>query len=179
MKHGIRIAAVFAVTAGLWSFAAAEPNINFDQGSIDVKAVVKQARKTAAAAPAGFQTAGMISRWTRDCEDITFKEGDGPLSEMKFLKATIYEQRCQNIPPAGQICHEIPYRSETRQVRIRIEGRGPLAAGEKEVFQVCLDGWFLSARTRQSQLKYDFKLPDKPEGLDDIITARVKKAKKK
>lgn len=155
--------------------AAAAPHDLFDQGAPDAGAVVKAAREDAArdrvqlaAGPAS------ISRWDRDCEDLSF-EGDRMLSDSVVLSATIWWQECQHIPPAGQICHEVPRGRETRQVRLKIEGRDPLPAGEKEVFQVCLDGWWLNARARKSTRKWSFEVPDRPEGLDFIITARPKK----
>lgn len=163
---------VKGVVVLLAAAAASAANLDFDRGAPAPELVIEGARKEAKATPAEFAAGplGLVSRWTRDCEDIVFTSKDGLVSNEIALNTTIYRTDCQFIPPAGQICHEVPQSHEHRQVRLRVSGRGALPEGEREVFSVCLDGYWLSARTRQSKRKYDFTLPD---FTGDTIEAKV------
>ena len=119
----------------------ADAAVNFDQG-VDLKAAIEQAAASDIQVPnARFP---MLTDLTRDCKKITFTQNDPLVSPEVSLVSYETSQDCQNMGyPAGQICfptsrtyHETP--------KITITAPREFKPDQKEVFEVCLWGSFLS-----------------------------------
>lgn len=132
---------------------------------------------------------GAYSREERDCADISFGPNDPTTSERVYLESRIYEWRCYGdrgrryprdpyyprrgidrpgvpyIPPPdigrrrGRDCYEEWVRTERRRARVMIQGRGEMLPWERDVFQVCLQGDWLTAHVRDASHKYDLEVP--------------------
>jgi hypothetical protein len=129
----------------------AKAAVNFDQG-IDVKAVIQQAADSDIKVPESRFP--MVTDLTRDCKNITFTQNDPLVSPEVSLVSFETSQDCQNMGyPIGQICfptsrtyHETP--------RITITAPRELKPDQKEVFEVCLWGSFLSLKPVSTVYSY-------------------------
>jgi len=131
--------------------ASANAAINFDQG-IDVKAAISQAAASDIKLPEAKYP--MVTNLTRDCKKITFTQNDPLTSPEISLESTETTQDCQNMGPyAGQIC--IPgFRTYRETPKITITAPRELKPDQKEVFEVCLWGSFLSLKPVSTVYKY-------------------------
>ncbi|MDQ7772968.1 MAG: hypothetical protein RDU13_05525 [Elusimicrobiales bacterium] len=139
--------------AVLMSFAfPLSAQVNFDQG-VDVKAFVAEASSAEIALPESKMT-GIPTYSSRDCKKVEFK-ADSPLTsaDIKLSSMEMY-QDCHNIGyPVGQICTPRPqYYNET--TRVIITEPRELKPDQKEVFEVCLWGPFLTIKPVESVYKY-------------------------
>jgi hypothetical protein len=128
---------------------AVDAAVNFDQG-IAVKTVIRQAAASDIKVPeAKFP---VVTDRTRDCKKITFGRNDPLASPDVSLTSIETSQDCQNMG-AGQIC--IPgSRVYHENARIVITAPRELKPGQKEVFEICLWGEFLSLRRISTVYKY-------------------------
>ncbi len=138
---------------------AETPVVDFDQG-VDAAAVVQEAQKNAVEA-AGVEAENAVKvayRAERDCVTFVF-EPDGPTtSETVWLRSTEYWERCENYGPPpygpGRICREEPRWTHREKVWVTLQDRKELYPWEREAFDVCLEGNWLSAHTIQAAHKY-------------------------
>ncbi|MEI7530019.1 MAG: hypothetical protein WCK76_13870 [Elusimicrobiota bacterium] len=125
--------------------------INFDKG-VDVKSAITSARASEAVIPeAKFP---MVTDITRDCKKITFTAADPLASPLVSLVSRETSQDCQNMGyPVGQIC--IPsMRNYRAEAQIVVTQPRELQPDQKEVFEVCLWGSFLSLKPVSTVYKY-------------------------
>ncbi|MFH2203411.1 MAG: hypothetical protein ABIJ96_09875 [Elusimicrobiota bacterium] len=176
---------------------ALEHNLNFDQG-VDVSGLVKEAKKEVKAAGVNskFEARPLFRREERDCATVSFRPGDPMTSERISLESRIYEEICYNIPDAprhprphprkgdrigdrrpnhsynakSRECHERWVSTERRQARIEVSGRGEMLPWERDIFQVCLQGQWLSAHVVDASHKYSL---DVPGWNGDTVLARA------
>lgn len=126
---------VFAQIAGA--------EVNFDKG-VDVRGVINGAKASGAAIPDAKY--GIPTDMTRDCKKITFGAADPLTSPVTELFSRETYQDCQNMGyPVGQIC-TTSYRNNWANARISVTEPRVLQPGQKEVFEVCLWGSFLSMK---------------------------------
>lgn len=148
-KKLIILAACFGLTS-----AAVAATVNFDQG-IDIKSVVKAAADSEVQVPeARFPT---IENITRDCKKIVFGANDPLTSPVVLLKSEEYGRDCENMgPPVYQICR--PYSREySAESKVVITAPRTLQPGQKEVFEVCLWGSYLSLKQVSPAYKYSVR----------------------
>lgn len=135
------------------SFAASlSAQVNFDQG-VDVRAFAAEASSGEFDIPEAKMT-GIPTYSSRDCKKVEFK-ADSPLTSPDItLKSMEMYQDCHNVGyPAGQICTPRPeYYTET--TRVVITEPRQLEPEQKEVFEVCLWGKFLTIRPVEAVYKY-------------------------
>lgn len=114
--------------------------------NMSAKDVVKTAQETQADVKLPEAKFGQLIDLTRDCKKITFGAADALISPEVSLVSRETTQDCQNMGyPAGQICFpNTRYYRENVQVVIK-EPR-VLQQDQKEVFEVCLWGSFLSLK---------------------------------
>ncbi len=125
--------------------------VNFDQG-IDIKTVIQQATDSDIQIPAARFP--MVTDVTRDCKKITFTQSDPLVSPEISLVSRETSQDCQNMGyPAGQICFP-NYRTYRETPKITITAPRELKPDQKEVFEVCLWGSFLSLKPVSTVYKY-------------------------
>ncbi len=73
--------------------------------------------------------------------------------------------RIPRIPPPdigrrrGQDCYEEWVRTERRRARVSVSGRGEMLPWERDVFEVCLQGDWLTAHVRNASHKFDIETP--------------------
>ncbi len=132
---------IMSVCFGVVSAAGA--TVNFDQG-VDVKAAVNDAVVSEIKLPAAKFS--QLVDITRDCKKITFGAAD-PLTSAEYPLTSIETtQECQNTgTPAGQICFPNT-RRHYELAKIAITQPRELKPDQKEVFEVCLWGSFLSLK---------------------------------
>lgn len=145
---------ITAVVATLAVAVSASAQVNFDKG-VNVKSAVEQA----VAAPIQLPEVkmGIPSYTTNDCKKVEFT-AESPLTSPEIsLRSMEMYQDCQNFgAPVGQICTPRPeYNNATTKVVIT-EPR-VLQPGQKEVFEVCLNGPFLNLRPVSTVYKYSVK----------------------
>jgi len=155
-------AAAALLCAGAWR-AFAAPQIDFDQGA-NVPAVLEAVQEQAAAAPAhideGTRYRAEFDRWDRDCATISFGKDDPLRSERVLLESRQYQERCYPAGPRGERnCHEEWTHTERRSVTVRITGRGGMLPWERDVFRVCLDGYWLNAYVSDASHEYQLNTP--------------------
>ena len=140
---------IFGLILGFAPLANAA--VNFDQG-VDVKATIQQAAGSDIQVPeARFP---MVTDITRDCKKITFTQNDPLVSAEVSLVSQETSQDCQNMGyPAGQICFP-SYRTYRETPKITIMAPRELKPDQKEVFEVCLWGSFLSLKPVSTVYKY-------------------------
>ncbi len=145
----MNIKAIFGLLLGFAPCASAA--VNFDQ-AIDVKAVIRQAAAAEVQVPeARFP---MVTDITRDCKKIAFTQNDPLVSAEVSLTSLETSQDCQNMGyPVGQICTP-GYRTYSETPKITIMAPRELKPGQKEVFEVCLWGSFLSLKPVSTVYKY-------------------------
>ncbi len=138
-----------AVVLAFVQIAGAE--VNFDQG-VDVKSAVENAKASSAVIPAAkFATPVNI---TRDCKKITFGAADPLASAQVPLASQEQDQDCQNMGPyVGQICTP-SFRNYSANAQIVVTQPRVLKPEQKEVFEVCLWGSFLSMKPVSTVYKY-------------------------
>ncbi len=156
MKH-----ITIAVAAFLAAAVSANAAVDFDRG-VDVKSAVEEARASVPQLPEA--KIGIPSYSVRDCKKVEFAAG-GPLaSDPVSLRSMEMYQDCQNFgAPVGQICTPRPeYRYAS--VRAALTSLPALAAGKKEVFEVCLQGPFLSL-TQDKKNSYKYSVKQDMEGF--------------
>lgn len=197
MKTILRTLAVLIFAAP--AVHALGSNLNFDQG-VNVSAVVKEVKGKVKAASYrdGFRDARpLFNREERDCATVRFRPGDPTVSERIRLESRIYREICYDYPDpprrprrprrprvrkhsvkgekgefqaARRECHERWERTERRQVRVEVLGRGEMLPWETDTFSVCLQGQWLSARSVDSSHEYSI---DTPGWSGDMVTARA------
>jgi len=135
----------------LLGFAPCANAVNFDQG-LDVTAVIRQAAASDIQVPeARFP---MVTNVTRDCKKITFTQNDPLVSAEVSLTSRETSQDCQNMGyPVGQICTP-GFRTYRETPKITIMAPRELKPDQKEVFEVCLWGSFLSLKPVSTVYKY-------------------------
>ena len=145
---------IIAVVSLLAAASMANAQVNFDQG-VDVKTFVRQAASSDIEIPAARY--GIPTYSSRDCKKVEFTAESPLISRDITLKSMEMYQDCQNMGPyVGQICTQHPeYRSET--TRVTVTGPRELKPGQKEVFEVCLWGQFLSLSPVSTIYKYKVK----------------------
>ncbi|MCX5791500.1 MAG: hypothetical protein NTY45_04670 [Elusimicrobia bacterium] len=125
--------------------------INFDKG-VDVKSAISSAKASEAVIPeARFP---MVTDITRDCKKITFTAADSLTSPLVSLVSRETGQDCQNMGyPVGQICTPT-FRNYRAEAQIVVTQPRELKPEQKEVFEVCLWGSFLSMKPVSTVYKY-------------------------
>jgi len=142
--------------------AAAAEKISFDQG-VDFKGLVQELKTSAVEAPEApeVEAQSQKGRTERDCATISFGVDDEPISPRVNLVSRRYEDRCYPSGPNGHVnCHEEYAGSDSRHVRIKIEGRGEMLPWERDLFRVCLDGHWLDAYVIDASHSYSVADPD-------------------
>ncbi|MCX5786210.1 MAG: hypothetical protein NTX59_11035 [Elusimicrobia bacterium] len=131
--------------------ASANAAVNFDQG-VDVKSVIQQAKTSDTVIPAA--KFGMPVYISRDCKNITFGPSDPLTSAVVPLSSREEDQDCQNMGPyVGQICTP-SFQNYSADAQIVVTEPRVLQPGQKEVFEVCLWGSFLSMKPVTTVYKY-------------------------
>ena len=173
---------------------ALEHNLNFDQG-VDVSGLVKEMKKETKKVnhKSGFNARPLFDREERDCATVSFRPEDPATSERIRLESRIYREDCYDIPDhprpprprdrqrlhsisssdvsaMRRECRERWVRTETRHVRVEVSGRGEMLPWERDVFQVCLQGQWLTAHTIDASHKYTL---DTPGWNGDTVFARA------
>lgn len=135
---------------------AETPVVDFDQG-VDAAAVVQEAKKNAVEAEGveAADAAKVAYRAERDCVTFVF-EPDGPTtSEAVWLRSTEYWERCGTYGnPPTRYCREEPRWTHREKVWVTLQDRKELYPWEREAFDVCLEGNWLSAHIIQAAHKY-------------------------
>lgn len=149
MKKLIAIATLLAAAS------AASAQVNFDSG-VDVKSFSEQAASAEMEIPEA--RLGLPTYSSRDCKKVEFT-AESPLTsaDISLRSMTMY-QDCQNFgAPVGQICTNRPeyYREITR---VTVTAPRELKPGERENFEVCLWGRFLTIRPVETVYKYKSKV---------------------
>lgn len=165
--------AALAVAMALPAWAQT-PAVDFDQG-IDVTGVLGELRGEAAhhryddpfrddyRYRDGHRYSPRFGRTERDCATISFRPDDRLVSERVYLESREYEERCYEYPDRDgrtrRNCHEEWVRTYRRNARVEIVGRGEMLPWERDVFEVCLDGDWLTGYVRDASHKYDLDMP--------------------
>lgn len=146
------------------------------------KDVVKLAQETQVEVKTPEAKFGQLLDITRDCKKITFGAADALISPEVSLVSRETTQDCQNMGyPAGQICFpSTRYYRET--MKLVITAPRVLQPDQKEVFEVCLWGSFLSLKQVSPAYKYSvrevpgaFELtPQANEGAAGADTLKIK-----
>ena len=145
---------ITAVVATLALAAAANAQIDFDKG-VDIKSALEQA-KTAAPKLAEIQP-GIPTYTVPDCKKAEFTAESPLTSPAISLRSLEMYQNCQNFGgPVGDICTPDP-EYQTATVKVTITAPRELKPGQKEVFEVCLKGPFLSLHPISTVYKYSVK----------------------
>ncbi len=141
-----------ASLAFILAFAqVAGAEVNFDQG-VDVKSAINSAKTSEVVIPAA--KFGMPVNITRDCKKITFSANDPLTSSIAPLSSQEEDQDCQNMGPyVGQICTP-SFQNYRADAQIVITQPRELKPDQKEVFEVCLWGSFLSMKPVSTVYKY-------------------------
>ncbi|MFH1724609.1 MAG: hypothetical protein ABII00_08305 [Elusimicrobiota bacterium] len=139
--------ALAAVVTALASPARASgPALDSDQMDVDVKAIVAQAREAAREDSAEDQGARVAYRSTRDCAYFRFEPNGPAVSESVVLTSTEYVEECFG-DREHRHCHEVPRYTNRERVQIELRDRKELYPWERETFEACLDGHWLSVYT--------------------------------
>jgi len=150
MKIMILVVAVLAAAS-----ANASAQVDFDRG-LSVNDFAAQAVTAAPQLPEA-KAAGIPSYTVPDCKKAEFTAG-GALEASLELRSLEMYQDCQNFgAPVGQICTPRPeYHSALAKVTLN---QAPaLLPGQKEKFEVCLNGPFLSLRQdKKNAYTYEVK----------------------
>lgn len=118
----------------------------FELANMGVKDVAKAAQETQAAVKLPEAKFGQLMDLTRDCKKITFRAADALISPEVSLVSSETTQECQNMGyPVGQICFPNT-RYYRENVKVVITEPRVLQPDQKEVFEVCLWGAFLSLK---------------------------------
>lgn len=153
MPHQTRTwAAPLAVIAALaWTGPAlAEgPALDFDRMNFSVKDIVSRAKAAAKADKTVVKPAHAASRRAeRDCAILAFEPNGPSRSEAVWLRSTEWIEECHwrgNPRDGGHYdCWERPGPTYRRQVQAEIAGRQPTLPWERETFEACLEGPWLS-----------------------------------
>ena len=125
--------------------------INFNQ-SVDVTAAINSAKASDAVIPA--VRFPVLVNSTRDCKKITFTATDPLTSPAVSLASREEYQDCQNMGPyVGQVCFP-SYQNYSANAQVVVTQPRELKPGQKEVFEVCLWGSFLSMKPVSTVYKY-------------------------
>lgn len=153
------------------SARAAAPSL---ESAADVRALVVDLKSQAGARSLASGSGRELppSYWVEGCETVTFDSKSGALSEFVKLESVQYQEFCQGVTRDGlPDCWTDRVRAESRTVRIRVDGRGPLQGREKEVFKVCLMETELQVSLVRGKRGYDFILPKRSS---DPVVARAR-----
>lgn len=151
--------AVLAALLGLAvSSARAEgPALNFDKG-VDVSGLVSGLRGEAKKEKIAVKAVKAAYRAERDCVNFSFEPAGPSVSESVWLRSTEYREECHwSGDPrhgGGQVCHEVPAWTHREKVQVELQGRQALLPWERERFQVCLEGRWLSIHTLAAAHRY-------------------------
>lgn len=114
--------------------------------TMSAKDVVKAAQETQAEVKLPEAKFGQLMDLTRDCKKITFGAADALVSPEVSLVSRETTQDCQNMGyPVGQICFPNT-RYYRENVKVALTEPRVLQPDQKEVFEVCLWGSFLSLK---------------------------------
>lgn len=136
--------------ATLFAFIAAPAGaVDFNTAASDITGVIEQAKEDAGEDKAEVKSIEALYRAERDCVNFRFKP-DGPnVSEAVWLRSTEYREECHygGDPRhgGGRVCHEVPGWTNRERVQVTLEGRDQLFPWEDEIFEVCLEGRWLSS----------------------------------
>ncbi|MFA5138437.1 MAG: hypothetical protein WC728_04320 [Elusimicrobiota bacterium] len=157
MRQGLWIPMLVALVSPAF---AEKPVVDFDQMDIDVKGIVAAAKRDAKDQKAAAKDVrAAYYRAERDCVNFVF-EPEGPtVSEAVWLRSTEYREECTWVgnPQHGggqQICHEVPWYTNREKVQVSLLNRQKLFPWEREIFQACLEGRWLSVHAVEAAHKY-------------------------
>ncbi len=176
--------------ATLLAFIAAPVGaVDFNTAASDIKGVVAQAKEKVAEDKTDLKPIKVQYRTDRDCVHFRFKPGGPEKSEAVWLRSTEYREECHyggdpRRGGGGRVCHEVPGWTHRERVQVTLENRQKLFPWEDEIFEVCLDGRWLSSYAIRVSHKYsadrrggDFTMVagNRIPGLHDRhgLTARV------
>lgn len=157
-----RIRGMIAAAAGMLLAASAfagGPPLDFDQGRLDAGAVLRQARQeigeggrlATGASPAS-------TRMGRDCVQFDFEPQGASRSPAVWLRS--YMEECRYFPGDTRYeCWRTPF---SRKVQVEIVNRQPVLPWERESFQACLEGPWLSFHKIAEA--YDYRVDQPREG---------------
>ncbi len=149
--RGYVSAAATAAVMLLSSAGFASAGVDFDRG-VDVGSFIKEAAAAEAKAPEA--KALVFTDITRDCKKVTFAPEDALTSAPVRLASRETGQDCVNYGyPVGQICTPVS-RDYKAEAQITVTAPRELPPGQKEVFEVCLQGSFLSLKPVSTVYKY-------------------------
>jgi len=148
---------VFAILALLSAPAVAS---DFDAAASDIKGVVSTAKENAKSDKQEIKPIQAQYRAERDCVNFRFKPEGPNVSEAVWLRSTEYREECYYSGDprrggGGRVCHEVPGWTHRERVQITLEGRQKLFPWEDEIFEVCLEGNWLSAYALRVSHKYE------------------------
>lgn len=147
----------------------------FDQG-VDAKAALAAAKEGAKEDKAAVEGKALKYRAERDCARFSFDPEGPEVSESVWLRSTEYDEECHTSGDprngGGRWCREVPRWTHRERVQLRLEGRQKLFPWEKETFEVCLEGRWLSLYTVAAA--HDYKA--NRSGGDYTLHAGARKA---
>lgn len=142
--------------------------------SADARALLGELRS--AHAPELGPVAPAFQRTERDCATFVFREDAPALSQPVTLVSREYREECHYGPRGERWCREVPHWTERRQVRVEVAGRGKMLPWERDVFEVCLYGRWLSASVVDGSHEYAIDA----DGWGGLVRARaLRKARSK
>lgn len=156
-----RLTLTLALVASLAAPVIAEDAaVDFDQG-VDASAILKQAKQAAKADTKVVDAQYVGGRRTiRDCVTVSFGANDPAVSPTFSLRSQEYIEECyQTGDPrngGGRHCYERPGMSYHELASVTLQDRKPLLPWERDTFQVCLDGPWLSIYDVETA--YDYRL---------------------
>lgn len=137
--------------------AFAAPTVDFDQG-VDVAPVLTPAEGEAPAVPEPDAEMVATSRTERDCQAVEVGS-DVNESARVFLRSTRYERRCYPTgdPRGGQSCRDEFAGSTSWSGSVTFVGRSDMFPWEKDIVDVCLDGYWIDVYKINTTHKYDLQ----------------------
>lgn len=144
---------------------AETPAVNFDQW-VDAGALLQKARSDAKDGKAQYREYGP-GRYgpayrppDRDCARFDFEPGGPSVSPTQTLRSTVYRQECRWVgdPRRGgyRDCWDRPGWTYAERATVEIAGPQPVHPWERQSFEVCLEGNWLSFHTIAAA--YDYKV---------------------
>jgi hypothetical protein len=154
IRHWVGALAIFAL------LSAPAVAADFEAAASDIKGVVTKAKDAAKKDKTEVKPIQAKYRSDRDCVHFRFKPEGPEVSDAVWLRSTEYREEChwQGDPRrggGGRVCHEVPAWTHRERVQLSLEGRQKLFPWEDEVFEVCLDGRWLSAYAVRVSHKYE------------------------
>jgi len=88
----------------------------------------------------------VYDHWSKNCKRVVFRPEDSMGSRQIRISSSLYERRCRTDNDGYRRCRDIERRTESRYVRLEVRGRGEMLPWERDVFNVCLQGYDVTAR---------------------------------